>query len=268
MNQQSSSNNLLPFGDNLITSIIGEIFKNGKNTNRKQDSDDGFRQFLLVILVLALFLVVGSEPLKVVMRKNIGKKALSLLGIVVAFLLFLTWAGIMIAALIEMNKSTGFGFGDIINTYLLFLVNPYILCPAIAGYIIFSFYFLTRGVKNYFNTRKERSDDWITLHYRGNSLYMQHLIEQGWNQKKIWMNAEPKICFRISLFITIINPIIGFPLLLTSLSFWFNEWYHVDNDWENIEWNTSKTVVDTSGNITEQNFPVSTPSSFRIRTND
>ena len=46
-------------------------------------------------------------------------------------------------------------------------------------------------------------------------------------QELIYLFAEPIACLIISILLMVLHPYIGIPLLAATLSFLFNEWYHI-----------------------------------------
>ena len=243
----------IPTADNLIVWIMTHIFRTSNRPTDPKHQDN--KLYLLIALFAALFLVVATEPYKVIMRKNIGKQALSMLGITAASILYIGWAGIIGIIL----YSTNYGGSDIneYSVYVQYLCNQYILISGIACYVIFAVYILVRGVNEYFHNSADENDDVLSIPFRGNSVIMGHLINQGWTQNKIWRTAEPRACFRFGLILTIIHPIIGLPLFLTSISFWVNEWYHVSFKWERLQqaYKQMNAQAQMAGFIYNQNNP-------------
>jgi hypothetical protein len=221
----------IPLGDNLIVGIFSEIHK-AHNRPRRDKNDD--TSFLIIVLIAALFLVVATEPFKVIMRRNIGKDALSLPGIIISSILYLAWAGIIWLFLYYNNYD-----GNEVTEYPIYfqyLLNQYILISGMVCYAIFAIFILFRGFNEY-----NREEETIlnvaetNIVFRGQSILMGNLLDEGLDQFKIWRIAEPKACFKFALILFIIHPIIGLPIFLTSISFWINEWFHVKFKWERLK---------------------------------
>lgn len=220
----------IPLGDNLILGLLREIYKTAtsspmaQNEKQKKEADER-KAKLIIALMLALFAVVATEPLKVILRRNIGKYALSMLGITIASILYLTYA----LFLITLLGATNFGDRPITDFPLpaQFLLNKYILVAGVIFYSVLAIHVFMRGMDEYYKARGIIPQNPVQHIYRGDCLFMDSMYNKGFSQHIIWRVSEPKTCFKISVILTVITPLIGLPLLFTALSFWINEWYHV-----------------------------------------
>lgn len=178
---------------------------------------------LLPFIILGLILIVGTEPYKVLLRRNIGKMSLSLPRLITAAFLYFIFAAILI------------GLSNAEDKELAALWIP--LLASGIFYALFGFVVLFSGIADYTKAKQkyyETPTDYITHLYRGDSIYFK-----GKDQKNIWLNTEPKFCLIISFLLAVlpafISPWLIFvaaPLLMTSISFWFNEWYQITNVWD------------------------------------
>lgn len=222
----------IPTGDNLIVGIIRGIAM-AETKPRKPNSDDGNKHLLIGALIAALFFVVSSEAYKLVLRKNIGRYALSMLGIVTSSFMFMIWACILIGALYVANFD-GSNIDDY-SVYVQFLCNKYILFSGAVCYAVFAFYIFIRGIDEYFRAKADTRNDLFTVLYRGDCVIFGSLADTGIPQDKIWLSHEPKACIQFGLILTFIHPLIGFPLLFSAISFKVNEWYHVSYKWQRLQ---------------------------------
>ncbi len=206
----------------FLTQSLQDIFGVGdKNAKAKREGN-------LVLMLLGLIVVVGTEPYKILLRKNIGKLSLSFPRALVASAIYLLWGALhLVIATVERKN------------------DPTIEAPfALAGlvYIMFSSVIVNWGLKEFLNARKrykENPNDTRSHLYRGDSVTFAFLKEYGWDQRKIWVKAEPAICLIGAMLISVAATIYDFrlfisgvPLILTAFSFWFNEWFQVNNVWD------------------------------------
>lgn len=211
-------NSIIPQSDDRLLSYFVKEAATGlfsKDKNGGENDDNYF------FVILGLLMVVATEPYKVLLRKNIGKLSLSLARLAVAAFLYLYIALMMFAFSYEtqLNKaSTALMAGSVF-------------------YVLFAIALLFLGFAEYTKAKQKYASneaDTIANLYRGDSIFFK-----GADQKKIWLKKEPVVCFIISLLLTVlpifIHPllfVIGAPLLATSISFWFNEWYQINNVWD------------------------------------
>lgn len=180
----------------------------------------GKRGEIIWLMVLGLILITGTEPYKILLRRNIGKLSISMPRLLLTVFLYFIVAALLI----------GLTFAEDLKV---------VTVPLIVGgifYILLSITTLVLGVKCFMEAREKYSQNPqnYALHlYRGDSKYFKNK-----DLKRTWLIIEPRFCFFISLFLTLapmfINPwlaAIGLPLLMTSISFWFNEWYQINNVW-------------------------------------
>lgn len=168
----------------------------------------------LPFILLGLILIVATEPFKVVLRKNIGKRSFSLPRLSIAAILYLIWGGV----LYHMQTQ---------SAYEEYKIEFY---AGVFFYGLLAFMVLILGVTEYFKgiaMYNENQEPNRANIYRGDSLFFG-----GQDKRKIWLITEPLFCFVLGLIVTflpmLINPILGLigaPILITSLSFWFNEAY-------------------------------------------
>lgn len=217
-------NTLIPQSDDrLFSYFLKETLEVVFQDNKKVAPP---RKVPIELIVLGLILIVGTEPLKVVLRRNIGKLSISMPRTAVASILYIVWAAMMI----------GLGFG-------VEKLKPFSLIFTAGGilYFLFGMLALLSGLGHYFRAKRiyhETPADFSTHLYRGESKYFGHLLAKGHSQERIWVVVEPRACFITGLILTalpiFIHPalsMLGAPILVSSISFWFNEWYQVNNVW-------------------------------------
>lgn len=207
----------LPTGKNLLSGLAGEIFKMVRKPSK--DRKDSSQKVSLVILMLfALFCVIATEPFKVVFRKRIGERALDIGGIIASCTLYLAWAIIM------LGLALGSIHSKLLSVYGMSL-HIYILLGISISYFIITAYILWIAMDEHYRAKSEGSMDLEEVNYRGDSIFMERYKKKGWSQGKIWHTAEPRTAVIWGL-IACICPPFGFPILLTAICFWVNEWYH------------------------------------------
>lgn len=220
---------IIPQSDDRLLSYflketIVRLFSGGSgDLNNRNKKDD-----MLIFIVLGLILIVATEPLKVLLRRNIGKLSISMPRLVVACILYLIWA-VIIFAIIADGKFQQFRIGLLAGVVFYFLLSLFILILGVKEYSV---------AKMRYNQNKSE----ILQHlYRGDSVFFVNRINKskGQDLTKIWLKTEPSFCFWTGLLLTIvpafIHPIflmLGAPLLVSSLSFWFNEWFQINNVWD------------------------------------
>lgn len=210
------------------------------------------KSFIYLLIIMVCCFLSFTEPLKVLLRKNIGKKALSLPGIITGSSLYLAWAGITgfytlgIPIAILTDKMNGYRIAP--ATVIFIIVALYLFIGAVVIGIA-SFIILFRGMAEHYRAKAEDSQNWEVLEYRGDNIFMdksfrpQNKLSQWfykknkkrffkryskYHQDRLWRIAEPQYCLRQGLkLLLLFNPVIAIPLICTSITFWINEWYHV-----------------------------------------
>lgn len=184
------------------SSLIGAMAADTKDKSKKNQTE-----IELALAFLALIAVVGTEPLKVLLRRNVGKSALGIYSIVIASILYGICACFMCANAGSSDLHSNFGEP-------LFVAGGFF-------YGLLAIGTLVCGSIEYSKAKDNVSD------YRGDSVFFGFLLDRGVSQKKVWTRYEPLTCIAISLFLMLLHPFIGLPLLVTSISFLFNEWFKV-----------------------------------------
>jgi len=213
----------LPSSSNLVLGILGEMFKKVNEKNAKNVGDS-----LLVLLCIAILFAIATAPFKILLRKNFGQNAISVLEVIFGALFFVLCALIPLVFILNPKPV------DTVSYYEMYFTNPYFL--GLISLIFFSIavFTLSKGLsensKHKFNTKK----DWITDNYRGDSILYQNYITDHETRLKVWKSVEPSFCFKWSLVFLLIHPLFGLPLLFASVAFWVNEYYHVHFKWEKL----------------------------------
>jgi hypothetical protein len=232
---------IFPMTDDKLLSYYGhEVIMcilplEGEAEKKKRDGK-------LPYVLLGLMLITNTEPYKVILRDNIGKLAYNFHRLLAACFLYLCWAVALIAMAYNMPVvAIPFFFTGIFYTVFAVWV-------ALLGYR------REEKAKEILATDPKLTDSLKHI-YRGDSLYFSRYISKSWHEGKLWTWTEPLACFAISLAITglpaLYNPwlaFIGAPLLITSLSFWFNEIFQYKNVW-NVQ---EKTISNERHKITNK----------------
>lgn len=220
------NNNPFPQSDDrmlsyLLNKVSEDLFRGDEKPKRND--------IKVAFYILALITIICTEPLKVILRNNIGKLSLSMPRLLLACLLYGGYA----AALAAIGSNGSPYTPD--NVFFIVMVSGCVL------YGIIMLYVLVMGLIDYFKASEKYNEnpaDLLTHIYRGDSTIFKYLLNKGWTQEKIWLKKEPRVCFFIGLLLTLLpfifDPyfcLLGAPLLLTSISFWFNEWYQIRNVW-------------------------------------
>lgn len=188
--------------------------------SRQKTSKDENTEGKIALVLLGLLLVTGTEPFKVLLRRNIRRLSLSIDMLYVSSLLFFLW-GLLIGIVGMIRSSDTVETDSIFGTW----IDPIVLFSISAFHIVLAIIILIRGRAEYRygQTIQFESDEDIPYNlYRGESI-LWSTDHNAANLTEIWSKKEPRFCFFLSLFLTIIHPLLGLPLLLTSIAFWFNE---------------------------------------------
>jgi hypothetical protein len=204
----------------LRETVLSIIPLEGKDETKKREG-----QFLF--LLLGLMLVTNTDPLKVVLRENIGKLAFSFHRLLVACALFFIYGIVLICMSGRMPAN------------LFFIAGIFYIGLSI--YITVLGYRCNERAKELVVADPELKDTMKHL-YRGDSIIFKRFITKDWDYRKVWLFTETISCVVISLLLTVLpalyNPhlaFLGAPLLVTSLSFAFNEAFQLRNVWNVAE---------------------------------
>jgi hypothetical protein len=214
--------NFLSTDDRLFDYLVNQFLQRFilKENDPRQRIDSTVKD---AAVILGLITIAGTEPYKLLLRKNIGKLSLSIPRLAVCCFLYLVWA-VFIYALINTGS---FENSDLPALWfspnaLWVAAITYTILPV--GLMILGFVESRQASYAYNNIPDE-----AILVYRGDSNFFASLILNGTDPDKVWGTHEPLTCFLASLAITALNPFIGLPLLGTSISFWVNEIFQVNN---------------------------------------
>ena len=213
-----------PSGEELFGGGMGQMARNTMSESKDM------LWFLLISFILFLSL---TEPLKVLIRRNIGRKALKFGRLLAGTSFYMTWA--IVWGWISLGSIYAYFNTDYIKPSAgMILLSLY----GFAGALVVTWvaiYILRRGMDEYYQAKSFDTSNWETLEFRGNNFYLatrngyvkhfQKILNQR-SQAYLWYKAEPLFCLKVS-FVLLINPVVGIPALATSLAFWFNEWYIV-----------------------------------------
>jgi hypothetical protein len=186
------------FGGKIVSNSASVIGTGGK--------DEGKANGAIVQIFIALgglLLVGGTEPLKVLLRRGIGKFALGIGSVIVASIFY----GLYSYFLLSLGHKQE--YQDESYATWLFAGATFYLCLSIGVLIC--------GLMEYFNS--------INSNYRGDSIFFGFLLSKSISQRVIWSVIEPITCLLIGVLLSLLHPLIGLPVAITSLSFLFNELY-------------------------------------------
>lgn len=179
-----------------------------------------------------------SEPIKLYARRNIGRKAFSLPAAIAASTLFLGAGIIALGAINAYDLSiqqklyyVRYNLG--IYEYELsseekltnivykvwFILNSILCCWA-------AFRILSRAMHEYYRGLAQNSQDWKVLEYRGDSKNYSKYQLKGYTKEEVWRKVEPKRYMIIALLFLPV-PAFGLLLLISAISFYIHEWYHL-----------------------------------------
>lgn len=193
-------------------------------TFRAFNSEDPKYKDKLEWYLLGLLIVIATEPMKLVLRENIGKLSFSFHRLLAACVLYFLY-GLMLLALF-----CTISFYESHSKYYLWW-NSYAVLVAASFYMIFPIVILIKGMRERATGFEQEKSvpDAAYLIYRGDSYFFKKALKDGVEPKVVWAKREPAICLAISVVATVANPFLGLPLLCTSISFAFNEWMQVNN---------------------------------------
>lgn len=213
----------------FLKNLLGTAYKSHHEINKQKHAQQSFGtpghfsatpkvdrhlQRLLYLSLTAIFAFVGTEPVKVIYRKNFGFGGINLLCLIISCFFFLVLGVISlivgIAALLgsftdskEYNFIQGEGGG------ISFLIVG-LLYIQIARYSFF------KGLKDI----KESKSSIKPVGYLGDSALLSGLKKEGWSQDKIQWVAEPLLTILIGVCICLFNILGGIPIILCGLSLW------------------------------------------------
>lgn len=196
-----------------------------QSTASETVKETGGNDTFISIIILVICFVTLSEPFKLILRRNIGKRALGFIPIFFSSAIYLAYAFLLVLGIgiFDYNDSEN------IPLLLKYLVSKIAFTVGALFYIVLAFYVLHRGMKEHYRAKETVANvnNWQQLEYRSHSITMADKLKKGWKQKLVWRIAEPRKYFWICFCITIIHIPIGLPLLVSAAFFWLNEWYQV-----------------------------------------
>jgi len=219
----------LPSSSNLILGVIGEIFKKISGTPSKNDKSSSVGEVLLVILAVAILFVIAAAPFKILLRRNFGQNAISTVETIFGSLFFGLCS--LLALSIGMSSSSS----DNTSGYTLYFENIYVLSAISTIFFGIAVFTLFKGLRENAAHKFSKKGDWVTDNYRGDSILYSDKVNDQETLMKVWRSVEPSFCFKWSILLTFVHPLLGIPLLFSSTSFWINEHYHVVYKWKTID---------------------------------
>lgn len=188
--------------DDVFKKISGEVVKNYLEPSDNKSANTRFWYALLGVLFF-----VGSEAVKVIFRKNFGKKGIDTTRIVLCSIVFIL-IGVFAFFL---SKSNNHSFAAENQTEFLI---------AAIFYIILSVYVLVKG---FGAIEKAQKNDNAAPNYKGDSELLSFLITEGGNQSTVQNLAEPFLLIVLGLFLASFNFLLGLPLMFCGVSVWVEQ---------------------------------------------
>lgn len=215
--------NNTPSSNNLVLGLLGESLK-----RLSGDKRGGF-DTLIILFVVAIMFVIATAPFKILLRKNIGTKALSVFDVILGSVFFGLWA------FITWNIRQEY-LDEVLNSgYEIYFFNQSVLLIIT---IVFGLMALITLIKGFIEEAKagfKLTGKWAEDNFRGDSILFKKHIKNHSMILHVWKKAEPSFCFKWSFLLLLIHPLLGFPFIFASISFAVNEYYHVKYKWETID---------------------------------
>lgn len=188
--------------DKFIPGLTARAAGTASQIPNSDGKDNGAVLRFLMWVAVILF-VAGSEPLKVLLRKNIGKGSLGMKSLLISALAYFAWSYYL--------------FGQLENKNITDLDSS-IYLPTIVFYVIFGLAITALGFMEGFKRDYSK--------YRGDSIFFKSLVKEGiLTSIQVQIFVEPFVCIAIGIILTCIHAYLGVPFLITSISFLINELY-------------------------------------------
>lgn len=207
--------------DQFIDGLLGKI-GDGTIEGFSDSSKNSKAIAVLLSAFTALLLIAGSEPFKLLLRKNIGRSVISIRGAIISSLFYFGYSYFLYleyrSGIWNALPLSLFGRDfDGIRLNNIFL-------PGVGLYLLLGIIVPVLGIKKY--SRK------ATIHpsFRGESILFNDLLKKHQNKAKqliCWLVLEPVFILTLTSLVTVLNPLIGIPLLIQSFAFISNEYFQV-----------------------------------------
>lgn len=198
--------------DSLIVFFLTKAFN--YIPNNKDDKGNQIRfSFVAIVLILICLFLMGSEAVKIILRKRIGKGEISFIRLFLTLMLF-TLLGVILLAL-----NTEFSQSMTIQSPL-----PGALSFTLAGifYISLAILIVVLGIYNKLEAQKR--DDLkrpLPNMYPGNSRFWKSIEKKSRAKRSLVRNLLDPSLFLVCGFAGLsINPFLGLPLIICSISYW------------------------------------------------
>ncbi len=189
--------------DDLFNNFVAH---GARNLIDSTDDKNTAAQTRLMLTLLGILAFVGIEAVKVVFRKNFGRKGISMVRIVLCSLIFA-----FIAASAFNTWSEGqTGDMDEAGNHASFLAVT-------VFYSILAFFVLVKGIIE--KVKAVRSTT-VNPYYRGESSLLNFLVKEGWSQNRVQNLAEPLLALGMGVFLASVNLMWGLPLMFCAASVW------------------------------------------------
>jgi hypothetical protein len=183
----------------------------------------------LGILVVAILFVIAAAPFKILLRRNFGQNAISALETVFGALFF----GFCSLSALGYGMSTYYQESPTAPSN--YYENIYVTSTISMVFFSIAVFTLIKGLRENAVHKFSKKSDWVTDNYRGDSILYHNKINDQETLMKVWRSVEPSFCFKWSVLLAFVHPLLGIPLLFSSTAFWVNEYYHVVYKWKTID---------------------------------
>lgn len=211
--------------DKLILSYLTKTFDNIPNDPKGEKGKDiRFLVFTSILLLLCLFLT-GSEAVKVILRKRIGEEEISYIRLSLTVIIYVSFG------IILLNNAAGLAQDPIVDfitpgelSYTLTGVF-YLMLPAVMIFLV---------IHNKLQARKKS----LPKMYPGKSRLFGS-IERKFGMRSVVRNLFDPLLFLMIGVLTglFINPLLGLPLVICSVSYWivFGVEFTLDIEYERLD---------------------------------
>lgn len=188
--------------DDVFKKISGEVVKNYFEPSDNKKANTKFWYALLGVLFF-----VGSEAVKVIFRKNFGKKGLDTIRLILCSIALILIGG----SAFFLSKSSKYAFDSDSQTWFI---------VAAVFYVILGIYTLVKGLGD---IAKAGQNNNAATNYKGDSNLLGFLVTEGYTQSKVQNMAEPFLLIAVGVFLSSFSFILGLPLIFCAVSVWVEQ---------------------------------------------
>jgi hypothetical protein len=207
----------------LVKHLIFKLFKNSYEGGKESYNSSQENRPMKIEAVIALFkagfflcivlAIVGSEAVKVIMRKNYGARGVDLVFLWISIVIF------FIVGVMGLVSTTLF-IDSIEDRGGLFKNNYFFV---VSGLIAACFYFILSYllIKKAILIKRIRKID--TSFYEGDSKYLDGLIISGWKENTVKNVSEPFLVICIGIFLASFLTFFCLPIIFCGISIWVRQ---------------------------------------------